>query len=229
MIISFIKKAVCFSGLFCLHSLLAQENLTIYLQPQVALNYKVTASYSHNFSLIQRSYLFEEQQFRFRARQVDFGHFSDFKIQDNQSFSFGILYRFRENFETSKENELRLIQQYNITFNPRTVRFGHRFRAEQRITPSLTTHRFRYRFAVDFPLQGEQLDLGEAYLVVSTESLLSIAVNNLPQYDQRFTGEIGWLLAEKTRLQVGMEYRFEDYTHKTENVLFFLTSLVLSL
>lgn len=105
---------------------------------------------------------------------MDLAHFSKLKIRDNQSIALGLQYRFRQNFENG-ENELRLTQQYNITNKPNAVRFGHRLRTEQRITNSLTTHRFRYRFALDFPLVGEKLDTGEPYFVGSFENLLSVA------------------------------------------------------
>jgi hypothetical protein len=62
---------------------------------------------------------------------------------------------------------------------------GYRVRAEQRITDKPTIHRFRYRFAIDFPLQGEALDVGERYAVFSAKSLLSVAKALLPEYDQR--------------------------------------------
>jgi len=67
------------------------------------------------------------------------------------------------------------------------------------------------------------------YLVATTESLLSVGKNVLPEYDQRFTGQLGWLLSKKSKLQLGIEYRFEDHTHQTQHVLFFLNSLVISL
>lgn len=206
-----------------------QNNLTAYLQPQIALNYDVRQGYSHNFSLEQRNYVYDDNDLQLKTRQLDVAHFSNLKIRDNQSLAFGILYRFRENFEPDRNNELRLTQQYNITFKPRIARFGHRFRSEQRITSTLTTHRFRYRFAIDLPLNGEQLDVGEAYLVGSTESLLSVARGQGPEYDQRITGTIGWLLNEKTKLQFGLEYRAENYVQETENVLFLHVNLIFSL
>lgn len=224
-----IRIIFLFLGLFYLKTLGAQENLTGYFQPQVALNYKVADNYKHNFSLSKRSFVFEDESSLFKIRQVDFVHFSNLKIKDNQSIALGIQYRFRENFESDDQNELRLTQQYNITFKPRTLRYGHRFRSEQRLTSDLTLHRFRYRFTVDLPLQGEQLDIGEAYFVGNLETLLSVAKGTLPEYDQRFTANLGWLLAKKTKLQTGLEYRFEDFTHKTSNVFFILTSLILAL
>lgn len=207
----------------------AQDNLTGYWQPQIGLNYKVTSNYSHNFSFAKRTYTFRETNTEFTVRQLDLAHFSNLKIRDNQSVGFGMQYRFRKGFDDAKENELRFVQQYNVTKSNRSLRFGHRFRSEQRITNSLTIHRFRYRFALDFPLQGESLDIGESYLVVSTESLLSVANYSLPEYDQRITANLGWLMNAKTKFQIGMEYRAENYTQNTEHIWFILTGLVLSL
>ena len=206
-----------------------QDNLTGYWQPQIGVNYKVSNNYSHNFSLAKRTFILRDSDTEFTIRQLDLAHFSNLKIRGNQSVGIGIQYRFRGLFDDTAENELRLIQQYNITKSNRGLRFGNRFRSEQRITHSLTIHRFRYRFALDFPLQGQSLDIGETYLVLSTESLLSVAKASLPEYDQRITANLGWVLDEKTKLQVGTEYRAENYTNETEHVFFFLTTLVLSL
>lgn len=206
-----------------------QDNLTGYWQPQIGVNYKVSNNYSHNFSLAKRTFILRDSDTEFTIRQLDLAHFSNLRIRGNQSVGIGIQYRFRGLFDDTAENELRLIQQYNITKSNGGLRFGNRFRSEQRITNSLTIHRFRYRFALDFPLQGQSLDIGETYLVLSTESLLSVAKASLPEYDQRITANLGWVLDEKTKLQVGTEYRAENYTNETEHVFFFLTTLVLSL
>ncbi|WP_411029024.1 DUF2490 domain-containing protein [Spongiimicrobium sp. 3-5] len=226
---SYIKKGVFIFILLNLSFLRAQEHFTGYWQPQIALNYKLTDDYSHNFSVSQRNYIYKSETVRLEARQIDLAHFSTFKTSDNKSFGFGIQYRFRAIFEDEKQNELRLTQQFNVVHKWGNVRLGHRFRVEQRITSSLTMHRFRYRFALDTPLQGEKLDIGEPYLVGAIESLLSLARSNAPMYDQRITINLGWLLAKKTKLQTGLEYRFEDYTKNTENTLFVLSSLIFSL
>ena len=216
--------------LFCLVSniTVGQNNVTAYFEPDISLNYDLATNYSHNFKISQRSYIYDDD-FRFKARQLDISHFSKFKIRYNQSIALGLQYRFRSTFENDRENELRITQQYNITRKSANIRFGNRFRTEQRITPSLTTHRFRYRLALDAPLNGEKLDVGEAYFVASTESLLSVARQNRPEYDQRISAHIGWLLNKETKLQLGTEYRAENFAHRTEHVLFMLASLVLSL
>ncbi|RNC92533.1 MAG: DUF2490 domain-containing protein [Allomuricauda sp.] len=221
-------RFLLFGLLFTSHLLLAQENFTGYFQPQIAFNYEVSPFYSHNFSLENRNYFIQEGRSQFQVRHLHLAHFSNLKIKDNQSIALGIQYRFRETFDEGS-NEIRLTQQYNITNRPFVVRFGHRLRAEQRILKSLTIHRFRYRFSLDFPLQGERLDIGEAYLIGNVETLLSVPKSTNPEYDQRFTLNIGWLLNKELKFQIGAEYRFEDFMEGTQHVLFFLSTLNFSL
>lgn len=210
-------------------SLKAQDNLTAFWQPQAAINYNVSNTYSHNFSLAHRAYLIENENFGYDARQIDIVHFSKFNLTDNQSLAFGVQYRFRNVFE-DEGDEVRLTQQFNFTKRPLVVRFGHRFRTEQRITKALTIHRFRYRFAVDFPLKGEKLNIGEPYFVGGFENLLSVAKSNLPQYDTRISCQLGWRIQDGLKIQTGIEYRVEDYTSTfPQNVFFLLTSVQLIL
>lgn len=206
----------------------AQDNFTLYAEPTITLNYEVATNYSHNFEVANRSYIYDED-LEFRARHLELTHFSNLNIGFDQSIAFGIKYRWRENFEENEENELRLTEQYNLTHRNRNLRLGNRFRAEQRILPSSTAHRFRYRFALDTPLSGEQLDVGEAYFVISTEALLSAAKSQKPEFDQRLTSQIGWLVNPETKLQTGLEYRIENYGQSAETVMLLLASLVFSL
>ncbi|MEM9361589.1 MAG: DUF2490 domain-containing protein [Bacteroidota bacterium] len=206
-----------------------QENLTGFWQPQMALDYEVTPTYGHNFSVAYRSFFLEEENFNLRSRQLDVVHFSKFVLKDNQNIALGIQYRFRDIFE-SASNELRLTQQYNFTYRPITIRYGHRFRTEQRITTDVTTYRFRYRFTLDFPLKGQKLDLGEPYFAGSAEQLLSVANGESSQYDFRLNGQIGWQFDKGLKLQMGIEYRFEEYTAaQLQHVVFLLTTVQLSL
>ena len=210
------------------NAVFGQNSFTTFFEPDISLNYKITPNYSHNLKISQRSFVYDDQ-LEYRPRQVDISHFSNLRIQANQSLAIGIQYRSRDLFERGLENELRITQQFNTTHQKGAIRFGNRLRAEQRITPTLTTHRFRYRFAIDLPLNGEKLDVGESYLVASTESLFSVAKSNSPEFDQRISLNIGWLLNADTKVQTGIEYRAENYGQKTENVLFLLTSLIFSL
>ena len=226
---SFIKKCLLLLLILCVSAAWSQDDLVSYWQPGIAVNYKVTPGCEHNFSLTKRTFTYRDSQLQFDIRQLDLVHFSNLKILDNQSIGFGIQYRFRKVFEPDRGNELRLTQQYNITFRPRVLRIGHRLRSEQRIFKQQTIHRFRYRFALDSPLIGEKLDIGEPYIVGTLETLLSAGPGESPQYDQRVGLNLGWLVTQKSKIQAGLEYRREDFAASGEDILFFNTSLVLSL
>lgn len=209
-----------------LHS---QETSTVYWQPEVSVNYKVSPFYTQNFSLTNRNYLYQDQETKLSVRQIDLAHFSNVKIDFNKSLGLGVQYRFREFFEENKGNELRVTQQFNTTYKIRNIQLGNRLRAEQRIKSTGTVHRFRYRFAVDFPLKGLELDVGEPYFIATTESLLSVGRAMAPMHDQRITSQIGWSLPKGVKLQLGIQYRLENYTRSAQQVFFFLNSLVLAL
>jgi len=212
----------------CAYSGYSQNDFTTFSEPLFAVNHTVNDAYKVNFATKARNYVYRDNAFEFTMRQFEFIHFSTYSFNSNHSLSGGVMYRFRENFE-SKSNELRLTQQYNYAYRPSVIRFGHRFRSEQRITTDKTIHRFRYRFTIDFPLQGEKVDVGEAYVVTNIEALLSVASAELPQIDQRFTSQIGWQWSKNLKFQTGLEYRFEDYNNTAKEILFVLTSVILKL
>lgn len=222
-------KTICGGLTLLLFQSVMAQSFTGYWEPEIALNYKVGTNYSHNFSLDMRNYTYRTNDLQLRTRHIDIAHFSKLDIGSSQSLAIGIQYRSRDVFEDEEQNELRFTQQYNITHQRGNIRFGDRLRTEQRITSDRTIHRFRYRLALDLPLQGEKLDVGEPYFVASTESLLSVTRSNGPEWDQRITTNIGWLLSNTAKFQTGLEYRFEDYTQKTENILFLFSSLIFSL
>ncbi|WP_046743058.1 DUF2490 domain-containing protein [Kordia zhangzhouensis] len=213
---------------FCSFSSYAQKDFTFFFEPSFAVNHEVNDSYKVNFSTVSRNYMYRDNTSEFTIRQVQLVHFSTYSFNSNHSVSAGVMYRFRENFEDSS-NELRFTQQYNYAYRPNVVRFGHRFRTEQRMTTENTVHRFRYRFTLDFPLEGEKLDIGEAYFVANGEALLSVVKTDTPQIDQRFTTQIGWQWTENLKFQTGLEYRFEGYNTTTREILFILTSLILKI
>jgi hypothetical protein len=217
--------------LFCLLPALGwgQERFTGFVQPQVAVNYSLGPAYSHNFSVQQRAFFYRDGASAFETRHIDLSHFSNLKWGPQRSVGLGILYRFREPFSDTGENEVRLTQQVNFNFRPNVLRTGHRFRAEQRILPSETLHRFRYRLALDGPLQGEKLDVGEAYWIGSAEGLLTVARAQKPLYSLRIGGMAGLMASTQLKVQAGFEYRLVGIARFDQSVLFLLSSLVLTL
>ena len=207
----------------------AQEEFTGYWQPDISLNYQVTPGYAHHFGILQRIFFYRDEAATLETRQIDLVHFSNVKLSGNHSAGLGIQYRFRNPFEPGAPNELRIVEQFNLTSKPYALRFGHRWRVEQRIFRPLTIHRFRYRFALDGPLQGDQLDLGEFYWIGTFEPILSAARGFRPEYDLRLAGWLGFFLGEGVKIQGGLEFRREDLWGNPQNILFLHSSVVLNL
>ncbi|WP_422106996.1 DUF2490 domain-containing protein [Winogradskyella sp.] len=206
----------------------AQSNFEGLGESGFALNKRFSSHYKFNFALRSRYYMYQDDALSFENRQLDFVHFSTLNLDYNNALSLGVQYRLRASIDGGS-NELRLTQQFNYTKSNQALRFGHRVRFEQRILDELTIFRSRYRLALDFPLNGEKLDVGEAYLITSMEGLLSIGAKIKPELDHRTTSQIGWLISETLKLQLGLEYRFEAFNIKTEERLFLLTSAILKI
>lgn len=215
---------LCFNSFNCI----AQGNFSSLGESALSLNHKVYKEYSVNFAFRSRYFLYMNETFQYQQQQLDFYHFSTFKLNFSHKLSFGVYYRTRDWFETGSD-ELRFTEQYNYIKQKLGIRYGHRFRAEQRILESKTIFRQRYRFAVDFPLKGEKLDIGEAYLVNAVEGLLSLSKPDKPETDIRISSQIGWQINKKLKLQTGLEHRLETFNLVAKNFLFVLTSAVLKI
>ena len=216
-------------ALLCTLATLGQDDFTGFLQPSAALSYKLSPRISQNASLKQRTFFYRESAGDLRARHLDVVVFTKYRISANTSSSFGLQYRFRNIFEPESGDEVRLTQQFNVALRPSALRIGHRVRTEQRLFSGQTIHRFRYRLALDGPLQGEQADVGEAYWVGSVEPLLSAGRGISPEYDLRLTTWIGYRINEGQKLQIGPEFRWENFLGDLERVLFLQASWVVSL
>lgn len=190
------------------------------------INHDITDNYKTNFALRSRYYLYRDASLNFENRQLDVVHFSTLSLDYNQSLSLGLQYRIRASIDGGS-NELRITQQYNYTKRNQALRFGHRIRLEQRLLSALSILRTRYRFALDFPLNGQKLDIGEGYVILSMEALMSNSKHLKPEIDHRTTGNIGWAISKKSKIQLGLEYRFEALNIKTEHKLFLLSSFIL--
>lgn len=206
----------------------AQNSFDILGESAFSIHHKASKKYSVNFATRSRYFLYRNQTIQYKQQQVDIFHFSAFNLNFNSDLSFGIYYRNRDLFETGSD-ELRITQQFNYKKQKLGFRYGQRFRTEQRIFNNATIFRQRYRFAVDFPLNGEKLDIGEAYFIGSLESLLSLNAKESPEIDQRTTLQIGWQLSEDLKLQVGLEYRMEAFNIKAKNNLFLMTTAILKI
>ncbi len=198
-------------------------------EPTVGFSYKLGKQISQNASVRQRAYWYRENSSFLRSRHTELAVFTSYEWIGGHSLGLGLGYRFRDLYESGGINEFRLTEQYNLAYRLGPVRFGHRFRAEQRFFASRTAFRFRYRFALDGPMQGERLDVGEFYWAAHVEQLLSMASAVSPRHDLRTGFLLGYQLGADAKWQAGCIYRLEGYTRRPGHALFLVGGLVLSL
>ena len=206
----------------------AQDNTEMFHEHEFATRHSVTKAYSINFALSSRAFVFTDDDLTYRMRQLQLSHFSTLKLDLRHSIGLGLMYRNRDAFEASS-NEIRLTQQLNRKTVSRTWRLGHRFRSEQRFYDDYIEFRFRYRFAMDVPLQGLKLDVGETYLVITNEGLLTNSNRIKPEIEYRFSPSVGVLLTEDLNIEFGLELRLDKLNIATEDTVFFNTSVELKI
>lgn len=210
----------------------AQNGTELLWQPSTQINIKTASRWSYNFGSEYRNTITQSVSnapLEFTSKHLQFSHNTSYEVGFYAKVSAGIMYRFRDIFEDDKANELRFTQLYNYAKFYNALRLGHRIRADQRLFRDETIFRFRYRFALDVPLNGLELDLHEFYTLASIEALSSFGEEIAPEIDQRFNLGLGYQLFKDTKLQVELEYRFEDYFNATQHRLFVNTSLSYSL
>ncbi|APY12766.1 hypothetical protein BWZ22_05105 [Seonamhaeicola sp. S2-3] len=214
-----------FCFLICNDALLAQDdNFDALGETSAALNHKVSKNYTTNFTLRSR-YFLHQNSFGYRQQQLDVFHYSTFNLNLSKKLGLGIYYRNRDWFNSGSD-ELRLSQQFNYTKQQQNIRFGHRIRLEQRIFDSFTDFRQRYRFSINFPLNGNSLENANTHFTASLEGLWIVSKNKAPLLDKRTTAKIGWQLSQDLKFETGLEYRLESFNVHTKNYLFLLTGAV---
>lgn len=201
-----------------------QGYLETFSESGFAVRHSFGNLYSMNWDLSTRAYLNRDNQSGYVTRQIQLGHFSTYKLDLKNSVALGLMYRNRELFEDSS-NEIRITQQFNRKSIFKTLRFGHRFRSEQRFYKDFTAFRFRYRLALDLPLQGLKLDVGETYLVITNEALLTASNPYKPEIEYRISPAIGILLKKDLIIEFGVELRLDELNINTTEELFFNTSV----
>lgn len=189
----------------------AQQAAPLFLQSQWVVTKKLSDTYNANLGFSSRA-LYDDTNGSLPTSFVQLSHFSSFRVGSNNHLGLGLMYRFSEDFDATTPDEFRLTQQFYTARKPKVVRYTHRLRIEERFVGAETFTRLRYRMGIDFPLNGQALDVKEAYTLYNAESLLQLNNNQSPRVDFRISGGVGVLVTPKTKLQATFQYRFEQLT-----------------
>jgi hypothetical protein len=186
----------------------------VLVQPALNISWDTGSRWSFNSAIEQRS----STEDSFKALHIQAAQFASYEVGFYSQIGVGVMYR--ELFDDSRPEEVRLTEQYVYTRKYNALKIAHRVRWDQRFRGDRSTHRWRYRFSSSLPLNGFATDASEFYLTASLETLFIAESGRVPGYDQRFSLGIGRKLHSKLRVQLVTEYRFENFTAGTERLLF---------
>lgn len=219
-----------FAVLFCLISGIssAQNDLSIYAEPEFSLNLDTPNRWSFNFGIGNRNLVLENAKGKFDARHLELSHFTSYEVGFYSKLSLGLRYRFREMFEDSQHDEIRITQQYGRSKKFDLIKIAHRVRFEQRFRED-TGFRSRYEFSVEFPLNGTRIDRNEFFMVTDTEALWSVGKEQKPSFEHRLGISIGNEIFDNTKADVELEYRLDDYNSDPASELFITAGISLSI
>ncbi len=209
-------------------ALLAQDGTEFTLEKAATAIYIISPRWSAQLGSEYRNTpteSLENEPLQFNSKHLQFSLNSAYEVGFYAKLGGGLMYRFNTLENPQNENEIRLTQQYTYAKPFNALRLSHRIKLDQRLRPTRTTHRIRYRFLADFPLNGLSIDLGEYYAVVSSESLLNTGSKEKPAWDQRFTLGVGNQLFKKIKVQLDLQYRLENYFVSTKERVFIVTQL----
>lgn len=218
---------------FLPHLLQAQSPMLRW-EPEISYTWKPYEHWDFNTKIGGRNTWFEKQPHENQTPDYDWRHleaqfFATYESFGGRKIGAGYQYRWESPFtEEHSGYEHRLMQQYAFVTFINAKRIAHRARTEQRIRDGGFVNRFRYRLSYDFPLNGQQLDPGETYLIFSDEVLWSFnAYDN--ELNNRIYFGIGWFFNEQRKLEVGLQYRLEAMNKKNpESIFHFVTSYYLN-
>lgn len=179
--------------------------------PEVSLSYKLNKNYSIAHKIKSRHGVFDNQSEL--NNELDYNHvltdlqtFLERRINPYIKVALGYQYRIEDG-----ENTHRPIQQISILQRASKYRIGHRIRTDQTFFKEAEIlWRLRYSIKGQVPLQGLELDPGEQYLIVSNE-LIYMYQNGEDDLENRFAASLGFYFDDKNKLEVGLDYRTDDY------------------
>lgn len=137
------------------------------------------------------------------------------KLKLTNSIAFGMLVRQRKGTDI-----IRFSQQYVITKNQASSRLAHRVLTDQSFGKDLPPRlRLRYRISSEWPLNGQKVDRGEAYLKLNHEWLNEWQDS---EYDLelRLVPAIGFKFRDSSKLEFSLDYRVDSFiSNKARHIL----------
>lgn len=191
----------------------AQQNKIFFtgIFPEISLTKRISPQYKLNFKVENQEILFDNRDSeidnpQFTHYRTDLMMFLNRDIRPGVSIAGGLFHRIQDN-----ENANRIIQQLAVLKRMRNLRINHRFRTDQTFTKNDDFEfRFRYRFTLEIPLEGAEIDPKEFYMVISNEPIFSFKGDEF-EIENRAVVALGKLYNQKEKLEWGIDYRTDGF------------------
>jgi hypothetical protein len=210
---------ILFVFLFAVISLKSQQE-NYYWEPKFSVDKKITELWRAQGSVAFRQLIENDPvvlQKMESAVSLDRSLFNASKI------GVGYLFGSDDLFRPEVENEHRFMQQYAFYIKFLKYRIANRIRTEQRIYEDSYKNRFRYRLSIDFPINGDKLNVNEAFLIASNEVLMNTIAKD-QDFENRLGAGIGWKLEKINKIQLQLQYRYTKIGLPSESHAIFLSS-----
>ena len=158
----------------------------------------------------------------YQHQHLELNHFTNYHSSDFLILSLGLRYRFKDIFDQSETDEIRIIEQMELESSNPVIPLTHRFRLEQRFREQ-TVHRLRYELELSKPI-NDVLSWSAA-----TEALYAVSAHLKPEAEQRFSIGLENSSIPNLEFELTLQYRLEDYARNLAHEIFFITGVSLEL
>ena len=197
-----------FSGF---EEVIAQERQVFFtgIFPEVSLTKSINPLYKLNFKVENQEVIYNNRDVenpQFKHYRTDLMLFFDRNIRPGMSVALGVFHRFQDD-----EDANRIIQQLAVLQRMRSLRINHRFRTDQTFTKNEDLEvRFRYRFSLEIPLEGAEVDPGEMYMVFSEEPIFSSKSGDF-EIENRVVVALGKMFNKQEKFEWALDYRTDGF------------------
>ena len=210
MIISFIKKRylLFFFAFICSFSVFSQQIDAYRWESSFSVTRKLNNKWQVNGQIRTRTNTENNVDQQSSLNRIDFRGYLTYRLFNLSKLTLGYMTRSNNPLDEAF-NEQRLIEQYAFFKEFNKYRFTNKFTVEQRIIRKQFIGRYRYALALDFPLNGEQLDKGEMYFF-SQAGMLYSANSERQGLENRINIGLGKMFKSGHRFQLDLESRTGD-------------------
>ena len=124
----------------------------------------------------------------------------------------GIAYQYRNASpfaNNGHQYEHRFAEEFGFKSAAGNLELSQRLRLEQRIKTDEFEQRLRYRLGTEIPLKGEDLDVGESFLIIENEFMGTVS-DQFEGAENRISIGQGFLISDKSVFEISLQYRATD-------------------